>query len=109
MPVTFLTWVFVDRRSRLFFSAQPSDFTEASSRRALVLFSTRRRLYTASASYLLLRRKLTPNLEMGFYELYREYPAPILAIPGNHDGVVYSGGPKPTLTAGATFSGVLAS
>jgi hypothetical protein len=25
-----------------------------------------------------------------FYEPYREYPAPILAIPGNHDGVVYT-------------------
>lgn len=25
-----------------------------------------------------------------FYEPYREYPAPILAIPGNHDGVVYA-------------------
>jgi hypothetical protein len=24
-----------------------------------------------------------------FYEPYRDYPAPILAIPGNHDGVVY--------------------
>jgi hypothetical protein len=24
-----------------------------------------------------------------FYESYRNYPAPILAIPGNHDGVVY--------------------
>jgi len=25
-----------------------------------------------------------------FYEPYRDYPAPILAIPGNHDGVVYA-------------------
>ena len=24
-----------------------------------------------------------------FYEPYRNYPAPILAIPGNHDGVTY--------------------
>ena len=24
-----------------------------------------------------------------FYESYRDYPAPIIAIPGNHDGVVY--------------------
>jgi hypothetical protein len=24
-----------------------------------------------------------------FYEPYRDYPAPIIAIPGNHDGVVY--------------------
>jgi Calcineurin-like phosphoesterase/Iron/zinc purple acid phosphatase-like protein C len=34
-----------------------------------------------------------------FYEPYREYPAPILAIPGNHDGVVYSGDTAPTLDA----------
>lgn len=34
-----------------------------------------------------------------FYEPYRDYPAPILAIPGNHDGVVYTGDPKPTLDA----------
>jgi len=34
-----------------------------------------------------------------FYEPYRDYPAPIFAIPGNHDGVVYSGDPKPTLDA----------
>lgn len=34
-----------------------------------------------------------------FYEPYREYPAPILAIPGNHDGVVYKGDPAPTLDA----------
>jgi hypothetical protein len=25
-----------------------------------------------------------------FYEPYRSYPAPILAVPGNHDGVVYA-------------------
>jgi hypothetical protein len=34
-----------------------------------------------------------------FYEPYRNYPAPIIAIPGNHDGVVYSGDPEPTLNA----------
>jgi hypothetical protein len=34
-----------------------------------------------------------------FYEPYRDYPAPILAIPGNHDGVVYSGDPEVTLDA----------
>jgi hypothetical protein len=34
-----------------------------------------------------------------FYEPYREYPAPILAIAGNHDGVVYANDPAPTLTA----------
>jgi hypothetical protein len=34
-----------------------------------------------------------------FYEPYREYPAPILAIPGNHDGVVYTGDTAPTLDA----------
>ena len=34
-----------------------------------------------------------------FYEPYRDYPAPILAIPGNHDGVVYSSDPAPTLDA----------
>ena len=34
-----------------------------------------------------------------FYEPYRMYPAPILAIPGNHDGVVYAGDPAPTLDA----------
>ena len=34
-----------------------------------------------------------------FYEPYRAYPAPILAIPGNHDGVVYSTDPAPTLDA----------
>jgi len=34
-----------------------------------------------------------------FYEPYRLYPAPILAIPGNHDGVVYAGDPAPTLDA----------
>lgn len=34
-----------------------------------------------------------------FYEPYRNYPAPIIAIPGNHDGVVYSSDPAPTLDA----------
>ena len=34
-----------------------------------------------------------------FYDQYREYPGPVIAIPGNHDGVVYSGDPAPTLDA----------
>jgi len=34
-----------------------------------------------------------------FYEPYRNYTAPIVAIPGNHDGVVYSQDPAPTLDA----------
>ena len=34
-----------------------------------------------------------------FYEPFREYAAPILAIPGNHDGVVYTGDTAPTLDA----------
>ncbi len=34
-----------------------------------------------------------------FYEPYRDYPAPILAIPGNHDGVVYAGDPESSLAA----------
>ncbi len=34
-----------------------------------------------------------------FYEPYRDYPAPILAVPGNHDGVVWSADPAPTLAA----------
>ncbi len=34
-----------------------------------------------------------------FYEPYRLYPAPIIAIPGNHDGIVYAGDPAPTLQA----------
>jgi hypothetical protein len=34
-----------------------------------------------------------------FYEPYRDYPAPILAIAGNHDGVVYASDPAPTLSA----------
>jgi hypothetical protein len=32
-----------------------------------------------------------------FYEPYRNYPAPILGIPGNHDGIVYPGDTVPTL------------
>jgi hypothetical protein len=34
-----------------------------------------------------------------FYEPYRSYPAPIVAIPGNHDGVVYAADPAPALAA----------
>lgn len=34
-----------------------------------------------------------------FFEPYRNYPAPILAIPGNHDGVIYKTDPAPTLEA----------
>lgn len=34
-----------------------------------------------------------------FYEPFRNYPAPILAIPGNHDGLVYSGDAEPSLDA----------
>jgi hypothetical protein len=34
-----------------------------------------------------------------FYEPYRNYQAPIIAIPGNHDGVVYAGDPQVTLAA----------
>ncbi|MBV8632018.1 MAG: metallophosphoesterase [Silvibacterium sp.] len=34
-----------------------------------------------------------------FYEPYRNYPAPILGVPGNHDGVVYASDPAPTLAA----------
>ncbi len=30
---------------------------------------------------------------------YRDYPAPIIAIPGNHDGEIYAGDPRPTLDA----------
>jgi hypothetical protein len=33
------------------------------------------------------------------YEPYRDYPAPIMAIAGNHDGVVYPKDPAPTLDA----------
>src|ERR1700678_957921 len=34
-----------------------------------------------------------------FFEPFRNYPAPIVAIPGNHDGVVYPNDPAPTLDA----------
>jgi Calcineurin-like phosphoesterase/Iron/zinc purple acid phosphatase-like protein C len=34
-----------------------------------------------------------------FYEPYRNYPAPIIAIPGNHDGVVWQSDPAVTLAA----------
>ncbi len=34
-----------------------------------------------------------------FYEPYRDYPAPIVAIPGNHDGVVWQADPETTLEA----------
>ncbi len=34
-----------------------------------------------------------------FYEPYRNYPAPIFAVAGNHDGVVYPNDPAPTLDA----------
>ncbi len=34
-----------------------------------------------------------------FYEPFRNYPAPIVAIPGNHDGVIYPKDPAPTLDA----------
>ncbi len=34
-----------------------------------------------------------------FYEPYRDYPAPIFAIPGNHDGLVFNGDREQTLEA----------
>jgi hypothetical protein len=34
-----------------------------------------------------------------FFTPYRDYPAPIVAIPGNHDGIVYPKDPAPTLDA----------
>ena len=34
-----------------------------------------------------------------FFEPYRSYPAPILGIPGNHDGIVYPGDSATTLAA----------
>lgn len=34
-----------------------------------------------------------------FYDSFRNYAAPVIAIPGNHDGVVWAGDPAPTLQA----------
>lgn len=34
-----------------------------------------------------------------FYEPFRNYPAPIFAIPGNHDGIIYVSDPSKTLEA----------
>jgi len=34
-----------------------------------------------------------------FYEPFRGYPAPIVAIPGNHDGVIWQGDPAASLAA----------
>jgi hypothetical protein len=34
-----------------------------------------------------------------FFDPYRDYPAPIVGIPGNHDGVVWAGDPETTLQA----------
>ena len=34
-----------------------------------------------------------------FYEPYRAYPAPIFSVPGNHDGLVYTGEGVPSLEA----------
>ena len=34
-----------------------------------------------------------------FYEPYRDYPAPVIAIPGNHDGVVWPTDPETSLEA----------
>lgn len=34
-----------------------------------------------------------------FFEPYRDYPAPIVAIPGNHDGVVWASDPETSLEA----------
>jgi hypothetical protein len=34
-----------------------------------------------------------------FYDVYRDYPAPIFAIAGNHDGMVAPSSPTPTLDA----------
>jgi hypothetical protein len=34
-----------------------------------------------------------------FYEPFRNYPAPIVAVPGNHDGVIWQGDPAPSLAA----------
>jgi hypothetical protein len=34
-----------------------------------------------------------------FFDPYRDYPAPIIAIPGNHDGVIWAGDPETSLEA----------
>jgi hypothetical protein len=34
-----------------------------------------------------------------FFDPYRDYPAPIVGIPGNHDGVVWAGDPETSLQA----------
>jgi len=34
-----------------------------------------------------------------FFDPYRDYPAPIVAVPGNHDGVVWAGDPETSLEA----------
>lgn len=41
----------------------------------------------------------TPNYFPEFYEPYINYPAPIFAIPGNHDGDVDATHPEPSLAA----------
>ena len=41
----------------------------------------------------------TPNYYPEFYEPYINYPAPIFAIPGNHDGDVNAQFPEPSLAA----------
>jgi hypothetical protein len=41
----------------------------------------------------------TPNYYPEFYEPYMNYPGPIVAIPGNHDGDVDSQFPEPSLAA----------
>ena len=41
----------------------------------------------------------TQNYYAEFYEPYRHYPAPIFAIPGNHDGDVDPLAPEPSLAA----------
>ncbi len=41
----------------------------------------------------------TPNYFPEFYEPYIKYPAPIFAIPGNHDGDVDATAPEPSLAA----------
>ncbi len=41
----------------------------------------------------------TPNYYWEFYEPYNLYPAPVFAIPGNHDGDVNPNAPEPSLSA----------